>query len=432
MRGRVIALADPGSVEWLPATGASPHLARFGIAASDDDGVVRARVRIAGAPVLVAAQDPRFLGGSVGARHAGALRELFETARSEIPAAVVLLLASGGVRLHEANAGELGLARALAALLDARAAGIPVLAIATSHVFGGASVLACAADRLAMLPQARLGLSGPRVLESVHGKWELDADDERDVELVFGALSRSRAGYVELAADDPDALRAWVLRSARERIDFEAKVFATHTWLAVRIAADPAQPPAFEALPCFDGAAPVDPAGRLWRHPRCWLTAPYPGAAIGPAEIHALDSALLLHVASAQGAAPGTVVLVEDSAGHAASRAAEMRFVSQYFAHHAAVLALLRHQGRRLVGLLAGTGHSAAFFSHALQAPELYALPQSEVISMEPAAIARVTRLDAAPLIENDPLLGHPVRHFAAQGGVKAIVDDASLALLAI
>ncbi|HET7262383.1 MAG TPA: biotin-independent malonate decarboxylase subunit gamma [Casimicrobiaceae bacterium] len=431
-RERIRSFADPGSVELLPAAGASPHLARFGIAARDDDGIVGARVHVAGLPMLVAAQDASFLGGSVGARHAQALQSLFGLARAESAAAVVLLLASGGVRLHEANAAELGLARALTALLDARAAGVPVLAIAVGHVFGGASVLACAADRLAVLPQVRIGLSGPRVLESVHGKWELDADDERDVDLVFGALSRTRAGYTELVKDEPEALRAWAARAAGRREPFDAQVFAAHTWLAARVAADVAQTPAFEALPCFDGAAPVDPAGRLWRHPRCWLTAPSSGVTVGPAEAHALDSALLLHVAGAGAAASAPLVLVEDSAGHAVSRAAEMRFVSQYLAHHAAVLALLRHRGRRLVGLLAGTCHSAAFFSHALQADERYALPQATVVAMEPTAIARVTGLDAAPLIENDPMLGHPVRHFAAQGGVVATIDEASLSALGI
>src|SRR5437016_5177371 len=107
----------------------------------------------------MAAQDESFLRGSVGANHGEALRDVFERARNERPAAVVLLLASGGVRLHEANAAELALARALRALLDARVAGIAVLAIAVGDVFGGASILACAADRLAMLPSARLGVS---------------------------------------------------------------------------------------------------------------------------------------------------------------------------------------------------------------------------------------------------------------------------------
>ena len=118
-----------------------------------------------------------------------------------------------------------------------------------------------------------------------------------------------------------------------------------------------------------------------------------------------------------------TIVVVEDSAGHEASRAAEMRFISRYLAHHAAVLALARSHGHRIVGLLAGVGHSAAFFVNALQAPELYALPHARVVAMEPTAIARVTGLDVANLIEDDLLLGQPVRHFASLGGVDAIVD---------
>jgi hypothetical protein len=82
--------------------------------------------------------------------------------------------------------------------------------------------------------------------------------------------------------------------------------------------------------------------------------------------------------------------------------------------------------------LLAGIGHSAAFFANALQAPRLYALRGARVVAMEPSAVARVTGLSAGDLIENDPLLGQPVRHFAAQGGVAAIIDDASLTALGI
>jgi hypothetical protein len=35
-------------------------------------------------------------------------------------------------------------------------------------------------------------------------------------------------------------------------------------------------------------------------------------------------------------------------------------------------------------------------------------------------------------LIESDPLLGQPVRHFAAHGGIRAIIAEASLAALEI
>lgn len=429
---RIAALADTDTLQPLPSAGPSPHIARYGIAPHGDDGIVVARVRVGGVPMIVAAQDEHYLAGSVGERHARALCAMVETARREQPAAIVLLLASGGVRLHEANAAELALARALAALLDARVAGITVVAIGVGHVFGGASVLACAADRLALLPGTRIGLSGPKVLESVHGKWELDADDERDIDAVFGAAARTRAGYADLLADDADAVRAWVLRAAREREDFAAAVVAMHARLRSRIAGDAAAAAPFEVLPCFDGAVPVDNGGRLWLRDECWLTRPSPGASIGPADIHALDDALLAHVAPRKAGAPDAVVLVEDSAGHAVSRAAAMRFQSQFLAHHASVLALLRARGCRLIGFLTGIGHSAAFFTNALQAPVLYALPGASVVAMEPSAIARVTGLPAADLVENDPLVGHPVRHLQAQGGVAAIVPDASLASLGL
>ena len=117
---RIAALGDAGSVELLPPAGPSPYIARYGITPHGDDGIVVARVRIGGVPMLVAAQDEHYLGGSVGERHGLALAAMVETARREQPAAMVLLLASGGVRLHEANAAEIALARALAALLRQR------------------------------------------------------------------------------------------------------------------------------------------------------------------------------------------------------------------------------------------------------------------------------------------------------------------------
>jgi malonate decarboxylase beta subunit len=424
-RARIAAVADDGWVESLDAPRASPWLARFDIAAQQDDGVAIARIAVEGAALLIAAQDERFLRGSVGARHGEALRELFARARDERPAAVVLLLASGGVRLHEANAAELSLARALRTLLDLRAAAIPVLAICVGDVFGGASVVACAADRLAMLPSARIGVSGPKVIESVHGKWALDAERTADVDAVFGALARSRAADVDLVADDRDALRAWIRVAARGAIPFAQHTAGAHETLRKRVPPPPS-PPRFQLLEGLPGACPLDETGWLWRAADLLWTRPASGLAFGAGLVHAVDAALLAHLC-AEDAGPETLVIVEDSAGHEVSRAAEMRFASRSLAQHAAVLALVRARGHHTVGLLAGTGHSAAFFVNALQAPRLVALPGARVIAMEPSAIARVTRLPAAALIEDDAMLGQPVRHFAALGGVERIVDEADV-----
>ena len=150
------------------------------------------------------------------------------------------------------------------------------------------------------------------------------------------------------------------------------------------------------------------------------LCRPVGAGTFGPSEAHSLDAALLETFAASLRRTHETLVLLGDSGGHEVSRRAEALCVSQFLAQHAAVLALLRARGVRLRGLLSGLGHSAEFFSHVLQATEATALAGARVVAMEPAALARVTRLperELAAMIENDPLLGHPVRHFARWAG---------------
>jgi len=454
---RIPAVADRGSVRpvnaSLDAPRPSPHLARWGIAPQDDDGIVVARATIDGAPLLIAAQDERFLGGSAGANHADTLRRLFELAGAERPAAVVILAASGGVRLHEANPAEWALARALAALLDLRAAGVPVLVAGVADVFGGASVLACAAARIALISGVRLGLSGPAVIETARGRKELDARDTATVARVFGAEARAAAGHVELIADSADSVRRWIVRGIEEATSLAAWVQATQVRLAARLAdavsagtsaamsaptevAPLSLPPLPQNLASlYANAVPVDPAGWLARLPagRTWLCRPAGAATFGPREAQSLDSVLLASLAAAAPDAAPTLVLIGDSRGHEVSLLAESLCVSQYLAQHAAVLALLRARGVVLRGLLSGVGHSAEFFSHVLQAQTIDALVEARVVAMEPAALARVTRLpqaDLAALIENDPLLGHPVRHFARWAGIADLLPDANPARL--
>jgi hypothetical protein len=86
-----------------------------------------------------------------------------------------------------------------------------------------------------------------------------------------------------------------------------------------------------------------------------------------------------------------------------------------------------------VIGLLAGTGAGAAFFANALQGSPLVALAGARVVAMPPRAIARVTGQDAAALdarIEGDPLVGHPVRHFASWGGVAQVIGRADAAAI--
>jgi malonate decarboxylase beta subunit len=399
---RLAALADPGSLAVDPPAGASPDLARFGIVAHADDGIVSGRATIDGRAVLAAAQDERFLRGAVGAIHGRALSALAAHARAERPAAVILVLASGGVRLHVANAAELALARALRAIVDLRASGVPVVAIAAGDVFGGASVLACACDRLALLPHVRFGVSGPAVIETARGRGEIAADDANAVARVFGARARAMSGMADLVDDDAATLRAWIALAVRDAAPFERRVREMQDRLAAHVTRPRAQPPWVER----DGANATVRAVR---------------GAFGVAEAVGIDAALL-DALDAGGVA--TVRLVEDSSGHEPTRDAEVAGLAQALAHHACVIGLLRARGVRVEALLAGTGHSAAFFANGLQADRVEALPNARVVAMEPQAMARVLRLDPsrlAALVEDDPLLGHPVRHFAALGGAVIV-----------
>ena len=399
---RLVALADPGTLVVDPPAGASADLARFGIAARDDDGVVTGRASLDGRTVLAAAQDERFLRGAAGASHGRALAALASRALAERPAAVLLVLASGGVRLHEANAAELTLARVVRAMVDLRASGVPVLAIAAGDVFGGASVLACACDRLALLPHVRFGVSGPGVIETARGRDEMAADDADAVARVFGAAARAATGVADLVDDDAATLRAWIDLAIRNAVPFERRVRDIQARLVERIGFSRADAPWVER----DGSTAVVRAA---------------GSTFGAQEALAIDAELL---ANLDAGGLTQVKLFEDSSGHEPTRAAETVGLAQFLGHHACVIGLLRSRGVWVDARLVGTGHSAAFFANGLQADRVEALPDARVVAMEAPAMARVLRLDPArlaTLIEDDPLLGHPVRHFAALGGATIV-----------
>jgi len=277
-----------------------------------------------------------------------------------------------------------------------------VLAIAVGDVFGGASVLAGACDRLALLPNARYGLSGPAVIETARGRDEIAADDARAVGEVFGAPARARAGIADLVEDDATAVRAWIDVATRNAAPFEPRVRELHARLAGRVGFANTGPP----WVAIDGGHAVVRAA---------------GTTIGPHDVLAIDAELL---ACLDAGGLASVTILEDSLGHEPTRGAELAGLSQLLAHHSCVLGLLRSRGVRIDARLVGTGHSAAFFANALQADRVEALPSARVVAMDPPAMARVLKLDPArlaSLVEDDPLLGHPVRHFAALGGATIV-----------
>lgn len=212
-RQRIAALLDPGAFEeLLPPTErlTSPHLQALGSPLAFDDGVIVGRGRLRGRPVLIAAQEGGFNGGAVGEVHGAKLVGLLERALEERPAAVLLLIDSGGVRLHEANAGLIAVSEVMRALLACRAAGVPVLGLigGRAGAFGGMGIVARLCDGLIMSEEGRLGLSGPEVIETSCGVEEFDARDRALVWRTVGGKQRYLLGEIDrLVEDDVEAFR---------------------------------------------------------------------------------------------------------------------------------------------------------------------------------------------------------------------------------
>ncbi|WP_431772786.1 carboxyltransferase subunit alpha [Streptomyces cucumeris] len=177
-RERLDQLLDPGTAEPLRAvrtvedplrfTDTRPYpdrLAEARAATGLEEAVVCVRGRIEDRPVVVAAMDFRFLGGSLGC----AVGELItEAARTSLRHRVPLLLvtASGGARMQEGVLSLLQMAKTAQALAALDAAGVLTVSLVTDPTYGGvAASFATLTDVIVAEPGARLGFAGPRVIE---------------------------------------------------------------------------------------------------------------------------------------------------------------------------------------------------------------------------------------------------------------------------
>ena len=241
-RQRVRRFFDAGSVhEWLGPSErvTSPHLPALELPVAFDDGVVTGCAKLEGREVFFAAEEPEFMGGSVGEVHGAKLTGLLLRAARDKPAAVVLLLDTGGVRLHEANAGLIAISEIQRSVFDARAAGVPVVAVCAgaNGCYGGLGIVARGCDWIVMTEEGRLSVSGPEVIEAQNGVEEFDARDRALVWRTMGGKHRYLIGEADaLVGDRFDALRAAVASffGRSRRIDL-ASVRAEHAALGRRL-----------------------------------------------------------------------------------------------------------------------------------------------------------------------------------------------------
>ncbi|GAT33606.1 malonate decarboxylase beta subunit [Terrimicrobium sacchariphilum] len=262
-RQRVAGILDAGSFrEILPPTEQriSPHLGMFGAPVAFDDGAVVGEGTLGGKEVYIFAQEGKFRGGSLGEVHAAKITGLLRLAAIRKPAAVLGLFDSGGVRLEEANAGEIGSTEIMRAILEAQCAGIPVIGLlgGSCGCFGGSGITSSCCDALVASEEARLSVSGPEVIETVMG---VEAFDSRDRALVWrttGGKNRFLFGKVATLVDDHipafraaaaaliqpsepltvESLRAERVRLARRIDDYGSCTDARQVWRKMGLDAD--------------------------------------------------------------------------------------------------------------------------------------------------------------------------------------------------
>jgi len=241
-RQRVGALVDPRTfVELIgpEQRETSPHLTIFDLPEQFDDGMIVGHASIGGRAILLAAQEGRFMGGAFGEVHGAKLTGLLRAAQA-LRRDVVVLFDTGGVRLQEANAGELAVAEIIRALVCARSVGVRIVGLIGGRAgcYGGGGVIAGCCSTLIASEHGRIGVSGPDVIETNMGVEEFDARDRALIWRTMGGKHRYLIGGADLFVDDrPAAFREATLTALRRRAGLDLDtLLAEHARLERRIA----------------------------------------------------------------------------------------------------------------------------------------------------------------------------------------------------
>ena len=131
----------------------------------EKDALVALSGTLEGMPVVAAAFEFAFMGGSMGA----IVGERFVQAANvalEQRCPLICFSASGGARMQEALISLMQMAKTSAVIARLREEGIPYISVLTDPVYGGVSAsLAMLGDLNIAEPKALIGFAGPRVIE---------------------------------------------------------------------------------------------------------------------------------------------------------------------------------------------------------------------------------------------------------------------------
>lgn len=316
--------------------------------------------RCDGRPLRLAMTDRAVAGGSFGVDECDHLSSYFSRSRDDrLP--VVLILDSGGARLDSGLAGLAAFRRMYRAALELRLAGVPMAALVERDCFGGASMLAMLCTARGALHSARIGMSGPVIIEALSGKRDLDASDRAAVRALFGAPARAQTGAIDVVFGEQTSSRAALSRLVELAVDKQTGVRVQHSNLKQRL-----QHAGIDtgAVSLVDAVAPF-----------------HRGQAVGAAEIWRLADAVL----SCQS---GQIAMLRvDCPGQATSRRDELLVLSEYVAHLAHCLRDRCRNGVEIIMRIEGQSAGGIYVALAAGSGRVEAVPQATVRVLPAKAI---------------------------------------------
>jgi acetyl-CoA/propionyl-CoA carboxylase carboxyl transferase subunit len=177
------------------------------LASRDTSGVLSARGRVQGSPVIAFCTDATVMGGAMGVDGCRHIVDAIDTAlRERLP--VVGIWHSGGARLAEGVTALHAVGEVFAAMV--RASGrVPQISVVLGAAAGGAAYGPALTDVVIMGPAGRVFVTGPDVVRSVTG-------EDVDQETLGGPDTHGRrSGVVHVVTDSEPA----ALETARLAVD---------------------------------------------------------------------------------------------------------------------------------------------------------------------------------------------------------------------
>lgn len=131
----------------------------------ETDALIVMQGSVNSVPVVVAAFEFKFMGGSMGSVVGERFVRGVETAIKN-KTAFICISASGGARMQEGLFSLMQMAKTSAALTKLSQSGLPYISVLTDPTMGGVSAsFAMLGDVIVAEPQALIGFAGPRVIE---------------------------------------------------------------------------------------------------------------------------------------------------------------------------------------------------------------------------------------------------------------------------